>query len=112
MCPDVYYMYMKTIDEIQDSQYQQMLKESTQSIRDYIIEVSNKAQNEGRPVEEMIDEGLLSALVGGVVGGAAGKTVMQAVCKALGVKEDSTLGKLLTSRMVLTAVGTYLGYKW
>lgn len=106
------YIYMKTIDEIQNTPYQQIVKESTQTLRDYIVEVSNQAQTEGRPVEDLIDEGLLSALVGGVVGGAAGKTVMEAVCKALGVKEDSTLGKLLTSRMVLTAVGTYLGYKW
>lgn len=103
---------MKTIDEIQDTQYQRMIKESTQTLRDYIVEVSNRARTEDKPVEDIIDEGLLSAIVGGVVGGAAGKTVMQAVCKALGVKEDSTLGKLLTSRMVLTAVGTYLGYKW
>lgn len=103
---------MNTIDEIQDKQYQKMIQESTRSVRDYIIEVNKRSQEENKPVEEIIDEGVLSAIVGGVVGGAAGKTVMQAVCKALGVKEDSTLGRLLTSRMILTAVGSYLGYKW
>lgn len=103
---------MNSIQEIQDAQYQTLIKEHTQTIRDYIIEVSNKAQAEGKPVEDMIDEGLLSAVVGGVIGGTAGKSIMQAVCKALGVAENSTLGSLLTSRIVLTAVGSYLGYRW
>lgn len=103
---------MNSIQEIQDVQYQKLIKEHTQSLKDYIIEVSNKAQSEGKPIEDMIDEGLLAAVVGGVVGSTAGKSIMQAVCKALGVSENSSLGSLLTSRMVLTAVGSYLGYRW
>lgn len=103
---------MKTIDEIQNQQYQQLIKESTQSLKDYIIEVSNKAKEENKEVSEVIDEGILGSLVGGIIGGTAGKSIMQAVCKALGVKEDSTLGRLLTSRIVLTAVGAQLGYNW
>jgi len=103
---------MKTIDEIQNQQYQQLIKENTQSLKDYIIEVSNKAKEENKEVSEVIDEGILGSLVGGIIGGTAGKSIMQAVCKALGVKEDSTLGRLLTSRIVLTAVGAQLGYNW
>lgn len=103
---------MKNITELQDAQYQAMIKESTQSIKDYIIEVSNKAKAEDKDVAEIIDEGILGALVGGVIGGTAGKTIMQAVCSALGVNEKSTLGQLLTSRIVLTAVGARLGYTW
>lgn len=103
---------MKNINELQDSQYQALIKESTQSIKDYIIEVSNKSKETGKDVSELIDEGLLGSIVGGILGGTAGKSIMQGVCKALGVSENSTLGSLLTSRMVLTAVGAYLGYKW
>jgi len=103
---------MNSIQEIQDAQYQSMIKEHTNTLKDYIIEVSQKAQAEGKPVAELIDEGLLSSIVGGVIGGTAGKSIMEAVCKALGIDSRSTLGTLLTSRMVLTAVGAYLGYKW
>ena len=103
---------MKTIDEIQDSQYKNLIKESTQSLKDYIIEVSNKAKEENKDVSEIIDEGLLASIVGGVIGGTAGKSIMQAVCKALGVSDSSPLGQLLNSRIILTAVGAYLGYKW
>lgn len=103
---------MNSISEIQNSRYEQMISESTQSLKNYIIETTNKAIAENKPVEEIIDEGILSALVGGVIGGTAGKSIMQAVCKALGVAENSALGSLLTSRVVLTGVGSYLGYKW
>lgn len=103
---------MKSITEIQNQEYQNLIKESTQSLKDYIIEISNQAKAENRDIAEVIDEGLLGAIVGGVLGGTAGKSIMQGVCKALGVSENSTLGTLLTSRMVLTAVGAYLGYKW
>ena len=103
---------MKTINEIQDDNYKDLINESTMKIKDYIIEVSNRAQAEGKDVSEIIDEGLLSAIVGGIVGGTAGRNVMQAVCKALKVDEKGTLGQMLTSRLVLTAVGSYLGYKW
>lgn len=103
---------MKNISEYQNKHQSELLTESTKSIKDYIIEVSNKSKTEGKPIEELIDEGLLSALVGGVLGGTAGKTIMEAVCKALGISEKSPLGSLLNSRMILTAVGAYLGYKW
>ena len=68
---------MNSIQEIQDVQYQKLIKEHTQSLKDYIIEVSNKAQSEGKPVEDMIDEGLLAAVVGGVVGSTAGNALGQ-----------------------------------
>ncbi len=103
---------MNSITDLQNDKYEQLINESTQSLKNYIIETTNKAIAENKPVEDIIDEGLLSALVGGVIGGTAGKSIMQAVCRALGVSENSTLGQLLTSRAVLTAVGSYLGYKW
>lgn len=103
---------MKNITELQEDQFNQLIKESTQGIKDYIVEVANKANAEGKDASEVIDEGILGSLVGGIIGGTAGKSIMQAVCSALKIDEHGTLGQLLTSRLVLTAVGARLGYKW
>lgn len=103
---------MKNITELQDSQYQALLMESTKNIKDYIIQVADTSRETGQAAADIIDEGLLASIVGGVIGGTAGKSIMQGVCKALGINETSTLGQLLTSRAVLTAVGAHLGYKW
>lgn len=83
------------------------LNESVQNLRNYINEVAQQSAENGTPVE--IDEGVLGAIVGGIVGGTAGKSIMNAVCKALGINEKGSLGQLLTSRMVLTAVGAQIG---
>jgi hypothetical protein len=58
---------------------------------------------------EDIDEGLLSGLAGGAIGALAGPTVGKAICKVLGIDPKGTLGKLLTSRLVSTALGYALG---
>lgn len=99
---------MNSLSDIKQQSSQ--INEGFQNLRDYINEVASKSAKNGVP--ETIDEGLLGALVGGVVGSTAGKTIMQAVCKALKIDEKGTLGQLLTSRMVLTAIGIQLGYKW
>ena len=36
---------------------------------------------------------------------------MKAVCKVLGIDERGTLGSLLTSRVVLAAMGSQLGFQ-
>jgi len=58
---------------------------------------------------EEIDEGFLSGLVGGTAGALVGPAIGKAICKALGIDEKGTLGKLLTSRLVTTAIGVALG---
>jgi len=58
---------------------------------------------------EEIDEGFLGALVGGAAGALAGPAIGRAICKALGIDEKGTLGKLITSRLVTTAIGIALG---
>lgn len=58
---------------------------------------------------EEIDEGFLGALVGGAAGALAGPAIGRAICRALGIDENGTLGKLLTSRLVTTAIGIALG---
>jgi hypothetical protein len=58
---------------------------------------------------EEIDEGFLGALAGGAVGALAGPSIGRAICRALGIDENGNLGKLLTSRLVTTAIGIALG---
>ena len=58
---------------------------------------------------EEIDEGFLGALTGGAIGALAGPAIGRAICRALGINEEGTLGKLLTSRLVTTAIGIALG---
>ena len=58
---------------------------------------------------EELDEGFLSGLAGGVVGALAGPAIGKAICKVLGIDPKGTMGKLLTSRLVSTALGYAIG---
>jgi len=74
---------------------------------DKVIEKLQEAKENDIP----LDEGIIGAVVGGLAGATFGPKVMKAVCKALGVDEKGPLGSLLTSRLILTAVGTSVGWK-
>lgn len=58
---------------------------------------------------EDIDEGLLGALAGGAIGALVGPAIGKAICKVLGIDQNGALGKLMTSRLVTTALGITLG---
>lgn len=58
---------------------------------------------------EAIEEGFFSGVLGGAIGFLAGPAVGKAICSVLGIKEEGPLGKLLTSRLVTTAMGIALG---
>jgi len=58
---------------------------------------------------EELDEGFWSAVAGGAAGALIGPAVGRAMCSVLGIKTDGPLGKLLTSRLVTTAIGAALG---
>lgn len=61
-------------------------------------------------MEEMQNEGLLGGIVGGIGGLVAGDKLGKAICRALGVT-TGPLYQLLTSKIVMTAICTYLGIK-
>jgi hypothetical protein len=67
-------------------------------------EILTKIQN-----NEEIEEGFLGGLIGGAAGALAGPAIGRAICKALGIDQKGTLGKMLTSRLVTTAIGVALG---
>ncbi len=58
---------------------------------------------------EPIDEGFFSGLLTGGAAALVGPSIMKAILKALGVDEKGALGQLLTSRLVLGAIGYTLG---
>ena len=74
---------------------------------DDVITRLNEAKEQGMPIEE----GIIGALVGGVAGVTLAPSLMKAVCKVLGVDTKGQFGSLLTSRLVLGAVCTELGWK-
>lgn len=74
---------------------------------DTIIAQLQEAKENGTPIEE----GIIGAVIGGVAGATIGPKVMKAICKALGVDEKGPFGSLLTSKLILAAVGTSVGWK-
>jgi len=58
---------------------------------------------------EEIEEGFFGSIIGGAAAALIGPAIGKAICKALGVEENGTLGKLLTSRLVSIAIGASLG---
>ena len=74
---------------------------------DDIIEKLKEAQEKEIPIEE----GVLGSIFGGLAGATVGPKLMRAVCNALGVDEKGAFGSLLTSRLILTAIGAKLGWR-
>ena len=56
------------------------------------------------------NEGVIGGLIGGLGGIIAGDKLGMAICKALGVT-TGPMYSLLTSKLVITAICTYLGIK-
>ena len=96
---------MKTMKEIVEDSNTTQISES--AIYEDIIYKLSEAKDNGMP----IDEGIFKSIFGGLAGATVGPSIMKAVCNVLGINERGALGNLMTSRMVLTAMGGYLGWK-
>ena len=70
-----------------------------------------KLLQEAKEQEIPLDEGIGKALLGAAAGVTVGPNIMKGVCKVLGISESGALGNLMTSRLILTALAGYLGYK-
>ena len=84
--------------------------QNAKKLFNYIVESAAIAQEEGKPIDDVMDEGLFTALLGGVAGATIGPAIMKAICKILGISESGLLGRTLTSQVVLCALGTELGF--
>lgn len=94
---------MKTLDEF--TQEKNQITESM--VYDEMIQKLQEAKESGKP----IDEGLFGAIVGGVAGITIAPSIMKAVCKVLGIDVKGQFGSLITSRLVLTALCTEMGWR-
>ena len=94
---------MRTLDEF--TQEHNQITESM--MYDDMIQKLQEAKEAGKP----IDEGLFGAIVGGIAGITIAPSVMKAICKILGVDVKGQFGSLMTSRLVLTALCTEMGWK-
>ena len=87
-----------------------------------IIEAKNPSQpmlNEGKDelVDQMyedylsgnLEEGLFGAIIGGIAGLTLGNKIGKLICKVLGIEESGPLGRLLTSKVIGTAIGIEIG---
>lgn len=84
--------------------------QNTKKLYNYIVESAEIAKKENVKLDDVLDEGIFSALLGGTAGATIGPAIGRAICKVLGVTENGVLGNLLTSRVVLAALGYELGY--
>jgi hypothetical protein len=91
---------MKSMEEIANPINEDLIYED-------IIQKLNEAKENGIP----IDEGIFGAIGGAVIGAAIGPKLGAAICKALGVDQKGTFGSLLTSKLVMGAIGTSMGWK-
>jgi uncharacterized membrane protein YeaQ/YmgE (transglycosylase-associated protein family) len=96
---------MKSLEEIALEEDNNLIKEDL--LYDDIINKLQEAKQQNVP----LNEGIFKAIFGGLTGATAGPTIMKALCKVLGVDERGQFGSLLTSRLVLAALGTHLGWK-
>lgn len=94
---------MKTIQEIADNE--ELIKEDL--TYDNVINFLQECKENNVP----IDEGLFKAIFGGLGGATIGPPIMKGICKVLGIDERGSMGSLMTSRLTLTALGAYLGWK-
>ena len=75
---------------------------------DEVIQKLQEAKENNIPIEE----GIIGALVGGLTGATFGPKLGNAICSALGIDPKGTLGSLITSRIILTAIGAKMGWKF
>lgn len=94
---------MKTLDEF--TQEHTQITESM--MYDDMIQKLQEAKESGKP----IDEGLFGAIIGGIAGITIAPSVMKAICKILGIDVKGQFGSLMTSRLVLTALCTEMGWR-
>jgi len=104
----------KTALELFNEIYEKLNTLSEQEIK-YIAEsVNTPIDSNIESIENEItnaqNEGLVGGLVGGLGGLIAGDKLGKAICQALGVT-TGPLYSLLTSKLVMTAICTYLGIK-
>lgn len=94
--------------------YEKFSNLSEQELK-YIIEgksdnINGDVKSIDAEISTLQNEGVIGGLIGGLGGIIAGDKLGMAICKALGVT-TGPLYSLLTSKLIITAICTYLGIK-
>ena len=95
---------MENIDNFINKDQNQIIEELTYN---NIIQKLQEAKENNVPIEE----GILGAIVGGLTGATFGPKLGMAICTALGIDPKGPLGNLITSRLIMGAIGTKIGLK-
>lgn len=93
---------MKSMSEVAETN---PINES--AVYEEIINNLTSAKEQGLPIEE----GVFGSIFGGIAGVTAGPVIMKAICSVLGVDPKGSFGSLLTSKLILGALGVKLGWK-
>ena len=95
---------MKSLEDFANNE-QAQINESL--VYDEIIQKLTEAKENGTP----IDEGLFGAVAGAAGGLVFGPKIMTTICNVLGIDVKGALGSLMTSRLIVTAAATKLGWR-
>lgn len=99
---------MKSFDTLtKELNGESVVNEDLDAQYDALIQKLQEAKENHTP----INEGLFSSILGGATMASFGPAVMTAVCNALGIDVKGALGNLMTSRLILTAVGAKIGWR-
>lgn len=102
----MFYNKMKSMQSVVADMKQLSANINESDIYEDLIMKLENAKTNGIPIEE----GLLGAMVGGLAGATVLPMIMNAICKVLGIDTKGQFGNLLTSKLVLTAVGASIGW--
>ena len=85
--------------------------ELTEAQAQLIVDIMMNPETVNETRLEILDEGIFGSILGGIGGLAFGKSIGKLLANTLGIKENSPLYNVLTSRLVGTAIGAALGKK-
>lgn len=97
---------MRTMQEMAYEKLEERQITEAQAYDD-MIKYLQEAKESGKP----IDEGLFTGLFAGATAFVVGPSIMKSVCECLGIDKKGPLGSLMTSRLILTAMGAKLGFR-
>jgi len=90
--------------------------EISELLSDHLVECIEFTEEQINAIEEWfegetneLNEGVIGSVLGGLGGLAFGKSIGKIIARVLGIKENSPLYNVLTSRLVGTAIGAAIG---
>jgi len=108
---------LKVISKLVGTSTRDLATEIAEILSDNLVEAYEFTEEEINAIEELLfngesnelNEGVLGSVLGGLGGLAFGKSIGKIIARVLGIKENSPLYNVLTSRLVGTAIGAAIG---